>query len=45
MQVLCRKEKRYNVMMAIHGRTKDCSLEKRKSWVNAQYSWAVAGKT
>ena len=29
MQVLCRKEKRYNVMMAI------CSLEKRKSWVNA----------
>ena len=23
MQVLCRKEKRYNVMMAIHGRTKE----------------------
>ena len=32
-------------MMAIHGRTKDCSLEKRESWANAQYSWAVAGKT
>ena len=31
-------------MIAIHGRTKDCSLEKRESWANAQYSWAVAGK-
>ena len=40
----CVEKKRYNVMMTIHGRTKDC-LEKRESWANAQYSWAVAGKT
>ena len=27
MQVLCRKEKRYNVMMAIHERTKDWIMD------------------